>query len=248
MRTAILHSVRNKARRFPGKVLKPVAGANLTAFLIRRLKTARAADRVIVATSTHPDDAVLCRIAEEEGVGCFRGSLDDKLRRYRDAARREGLEFVVVVDGDDPLVSIEHIDRIIEYAAAHPADFVLFEDLPLGATGFGVRASALERVCESRPEGDTEVWGRMFFDDPAFACVRLKETNPLWRRPEIRMTIDYPEDYAFLTAVVDGLRARRLDPTFANTMALLADRPEIVEINRGVQAAYESHLKKSTSR
>ena len=41
----------------------------------------------MIATSNDPRDAVLCAIAAGEGVGCFRGSADDKLRRYRDAAR-----------------------------------------------------------------------------------------------------------------------------------------------------------------
>ncbi len=244
MKSGVLLSVREKATRFPGKVLKPLgAGTNVTQFLLRRLKTSRWADAVVLATSNDPRDAVLCDIAAGEGVACFRGSADDKLRRYRDAARKYGLDFVVIVDGDDPFASVDHIDRIIAHAGTKGGDLVMFANLPLGATGFGLRADALERMCATRPESDTEVWGRLFRDDPSYACVDLREDDPVVARPEVRMTLDYPEDYEFFSAVVGAQRAE--DVTLESVMRFLAGRPEIVAINRGVQAAYETHLEKT---
>lgn len=245
MKPGILLSVREKATRFPGKVLKPLgAGTNVTQFLLRRLKTSTRADAVVLATSDDPRDSVLCEIAANEGVVCFRGSADDKLRRYRDAAHAHGFDFVVVVDGDDPFVSINHIDRIIAHASANPGDLIMFANLPLGATGFGLRTAALERMCAARPENDTEVWGALFRDDPSYVCIDLREDDPVLARPEVRMTLDYPEDYAFFTAVVGTQDASAV--TLESIMRFLADRPDIVAINRHVQAAYDAHLKKPT--
>jgi spore coat polysaccharide biosynthesis protein SpsF (cytidylyltransferase family) len=244
MKSGILLSVREKATRFPGKVLKPLgAGTNVTQFLLRRLKTSLRADAVVLATSNDPRDAILCELAAGEDVPCFKGSADDKLRRYRDAAREHRLDFVVIVDGDDPLVSVGHIDRIIAHAGTRGGDLMMFANLPLGATGFGLRADALERMCATRLESDTEIWGRLFRDDPSYACVDLREDDPVVARPEVRMTLDYPEDYAFFTAVVGPQRAE--DVTLESVMRFLAGRPEIVAINRDVQAAYEAHLKKA---
>jgi spore coat polysaccharide biosynthesis protein SpsF len=237
--------VREKATRLPGKVLKPLGDGNVTQFLLRRLKESRRADVTIVATSTDPRDQVLCDIATAEGVACFRGSLDDKLVRYRDACRTFGLDFAVVVDGDDPFVSIEHIDRLIAHAEDAPVDYVVFDGLPLGAAGFGLAASALERVCRDRPEANTEVWASHFLDNPAFVCDRLTETDDRYRRPQLRMTLDYEEDYRLFKTVVDGLSAQGQASSFANIMAFLADNPEVACINAGVQQAYEAHLRLS---
>jgi spore coat polysaccharide biosynthesis protein SpsF (cytidylyltransferase family) len=199
---------------------------------------------VCLATSDDPRDAVLTEIAESEGALAFRGSADDKLLRYRDAARTHGIDFVVIVDGDDPFISISHIDRIIDHAASNAGDFIMFDNLPLGATGFGLRVSALEQVCGSRPESDTEVWGSLFTEDPAYTCVSLSESDILLARPEVRMTLDYPEDYEFFSTIVAHKAAE--DVTFEWVMEYLADHPEIVEINRDIQAAFEAHLKKSS--
>lgn len=245
MTAGILLSVREKATRLPGKVLKPLGDGNVTQFLIRRLRQSKRAERVVLATSTDPRDTVLVALAEREGIAATRGSGDDKLLRYRDACRAFKLDFAVIVDGDDPFVSVEHIDRLIDDYQANPVDYVICEGLPLGATGFGVAASALERVCDGRPEQDTEVWARLFLDDGRFVCRTLPESNPRYARPDIRMTLDYEEDYRFFAAVVDGLRAQGAPPTFAEIMAFLAAHPEVIAINQGAQEKYERHLNKS---
>lgn len=248
MKSGIFLSVREKATRFPGKVLKPLGGKPLTVFLLERLATSRRANKVVLTTSTDPRDRVLCELAEAAGFAFFCGSPDDKLLRYRDAARAFDLDYAVIVDGDDPFVSIEHIDSIIAHNAERPTDFTVCGDLPLGATGFGLRREALEEICTNRPEQDTEVWGRLLLDDPRFTCATLDELDPAFRRPDIRMTLDYPEDYDFFTAVVDGLSATGREPDFATIMAFLAEHPEVAEINRGVQEKYERHLRQSAAK
>lgn len=247
MTAGILLSVREKATRLPGKVLKPLGDGNVTQFLIRRLRQSKRASRVVLATSIDPRDAALATLAEQEGIAATRGSKDDKLLRYRDACRAFSLEFAVIVDGDDPFVSVEHIDRLVDAYRDNPADYMICEGLPLGATGFGIAAAALERVCDGRPEQDTEVWARLFLDDRRFLCRSLPESNPAYARPDIRMTLDYEEDYRFFVTVVEGLRAQGAgaQPTFAEIMAYLAAHPEAVAINQGAQEKYEQHLSRS---
>ena len=246
MKAGILLSVRAKATRLPDKALKPLAGsATVTEHLLRRLAGARRADTVILATSTDPRDAVLAAIAATAGFASFRGSPDDKLLRYRDAATEAGLDFVVVVDGDDPFVSVTHIDRIFAHAEQHGGDYVIVDGLPVGATGFGLSTDGLRLVCAGRDEANTEIWASHYLDNPGLHCKKLAETDPRWLRPDIRMTLDYPEDYAFFTAVADGLAAEGRDTSFENVMEYLAAHPETAEINRGVQEAYEAHLKRS---
>lgn len=247
MTTGILLSVREKATRFPGKVLKPLGDCNVTEFLLRRLKGVRNADCVILATSVDPRDAVLAETAIREGAIAFRGSEDDKLMRYRDAARTYKLDYVIVVDGDDPFVSARHIEELIAVQQASAPDFIVYDGLPLGATGFGVSREGLERVCENKEARNTEVWGHLFTENAVFKSESLEETDPVLNRPDIRMTLDYPEDYEFFLAVIEGLAADRSPPDFENVMALLQHRPDIVGINAGVAETYAAHLAASRS-
>ncbi len=244
MRTGILLSVREKAKRFPGKVLKPLGNSKtVTEFLLDRLKNSVSADKVILSTSTDKRDNVLCEIAQQCNVESFRGSEDDKLLRYRDTAKEHNLDFVVIVDGDDPFISVEHIDKIISYAENKSVDYLIYENLPLGATGFGVRVSALDNICNSRPEEDTEVWGHYFTKNKLFHCHYLIEENSSLARPDVRMTLDYPEDYLFFQTVATALLNQHKDCSLQNIIEYLEQNPDVIKINSSVQKLYEENLR-----
>jgi spore coat polysaccharide biosynthesis protein SpsF (cytidylyltransferase family) len=85
---------------------------------------AKSIDKVILATSTHPDDQILADLAEKEGFLLFRGSEDDKLDRYHQAAIEYGLDAVIVVDGDDPLCFPEGVDIVAAALREGGADCV----------------------------------------------------------------------------------------------------------------------------
>jgi spore coat polysaccharide biosynthesis protein SpsF len=245
-KTAIFLSIREKATRLPKKVLLPIQGKTITEHLIARLKTARRPDQVILTTSTHPDDQVLADLAARCGIPCFCGSEDDKLDRYRQAARVFGIDFMVIVDGDDPFCDPEYIDRIIERYQKTHADFIRVQDLPLGANASGFRRAALEKVCQIKKENDTEVWGGYFTQTGLFQVETLEVPDPLLRRPEVRMTLDYEEDYRFFQEVFDALYVPGRVFSLKEVMDFLNRRPEVIEINRGVQKLYEENLGRHT--
>jgi spore coat polysaccharide biosynthesis protein SpsF (cytidylyltransferase family) len=244
MKSAIFLSVRDKATRLPGKITAPICGRRAIEHLIDRLKLAKRADMVVMTTSVHPDDSGLVNIAENESILVFRGSEDDKLLRYLDAAKKFGVEFCIVVDGDDLFADPITIDRIVDAYAKSKADYIICDGLPIGVTGFGVRTAALQEVVDTKAESDTEVWGGYFANNPKFNCLFL-DPPPRWNRPEWRMTLDYPEDLAFFTAVIEALYKPGQVFTFDEVVELLERRSDIAALNAGVKAKYEANLKKA---
>jgi spore coat polysaccharide biosynthesis protein SpsF len=243
--SAIFLSVRNKATRLPGKVLLDLEGATVTERLIERLKGAREADGIVVTTSIHPDDASLLEVARRCGVGAFRGSEDDKLDRYLQAAREFGVELVAVVDGDDPFSDPGYIDRLLVELRESNVDFATVADLPVGVAANAIRVSALEKVCAIKTEADTEVWAGYFTQTGLFK-TRILKADPPHRAPHLRMTLDYPEDYDFFRAVYRELHRPGRVFSLDEILELLRRRPEIGEINRGATARYEANLGRIT--
>lgn len=244
MKIGCLLSVREKATRLPGKVLLDMGGKPLTARLLERLAMAGRIDQVILATSTHADDKVLVDLAEREGFTAFRGSEDDKLDRYYQAALKHGLDAVIVVDGDDPFCFPEAIDQVADALREGNADCVYLSGLPLGAASTGLTTEALRRVLEMKDERDTEVWGGYFIGSGRFRSREIKIDDPLLNHPEIRLTLDYAEDYELVRQVVAALG--RTDFSSRELMELLVNqRPELATLNVEAQKRYESHLQKS---
>jgi spore coat polysaccharide biosynthesis protein SpsF len=242
MKTAIFLSIREKAKRLPGKVLREIRGKTVCEHLIDRLKLARKPDLLVMTTSTHPDDTVLCEMASRSGIPFFRGSEEDKLDRYLRAAEKFGIDFMVIVDGDDLFCSEEHIDLTIEANRRTQYDYISQQGLPLGAACFGIRQQALKTVCELKQERDTEVWGGYFTESGLFQVHMIQVEDPILHRPDIRMTLDYEEDLRFFEAVIDGLFHGAEIPPFRQVMTYLGDHPEIVALNQSVQEKYERNL------
>src|SRR5690606_32207910 len=159
MNIACVLSVRNKAKRYPGKVLSDIAGEPLTKRLLQRLKMAKKPSQIILSTSTNPDDESLVAIANEMGIPAFQGSEDDKLDRYYHTAVQYNLDAMVSVDGDDLLSLAECIEQIVDEVSTGQYDCVQLEGLPLGAYSIGVSTAGLAKVLEIKDSTNTEVWG-----------------------------------------------------------------------------------------
>lgn len=244
MRSAVFVSVRDKATRLPGKIYLDLGGRPAIERLIERVGQAKEPDLVVVCTSTHPDDAKLLATARACGVEGFAGSEDDKLDRYVDAAERYEVDFAAVVDGDDLFCEPTYIDRIIRERRERGGDYIVVDGLPLGATAFGIAMTAVQRVCEMKAESDTEVWGG-YFTRPGMFDVRRLEPDPADRRPDLRMTLDYPEDYDFFKTVYLALAPRSPVPSLREIIRFCDEHPEVAALNRGAQMRYETNLKRA---
>jgi spore coat polysaccharide biosynthesis protein SpsF len=242
--SAVFITVRMKSSRLPRKALLEIKGKPVIEHLIDRLKLAKSPDLIVLCTSTHPDDAVLVDVARKNGIEYFRGSEDDKLDRYLNAARRYSIDFIVVTEGDNIFYGPDIIDGIMDLYLRTKADYISCPGLPLGTAPHGIKVEALERVCQIKSERDTEVWGGYFADSGLFKVEHLEIPAEL-RRPEIRMTLDYPEDYEFIKAIFDRLYSPGKVFSLRDILSLLRKNPELMDMNRNVQEAYREHLKKS---
>ena len=124
-------------------------------------------------------------------------------------------------------------------------NYIIVDGLPLGATPFGIAIEALRRVCDLKQESDTEVWGS-YFTRPGLFDVRLLQAASEDRRPDLRMTLDYPEDYEFFRRVYLALSPSDSSPSLRDIIRYCDAHPEVAAINRDAQDRYERHLEKAT--
>jgi 3-deoxy-manno-octulosonate cytidylyltransferase (CMP-KDO synthetase) len=106
------------AQRFPGKPLHPIAGVPLVVRVLRQAMKSRLADAVLVAT----DDERVAAVVRDAGGTAVMTSPDLPSGTDRVRAAVEGTDATIVVNvqGDEPLMDPENVDRVIEYLASHP--------------------------------------------------------------------------------------------------------------------------------
>ena len=200
MNIGCLLSAREKSKRLPKKVILDLDGDPLILRLLKRLSLAQNIDKVILSTSVNEDDKVLVEIAKNNGYEYFCGSEDDKLDRYFQTAKKFDLDGVVIVDGDDLFCFPEYIDIVAKYLRSNQYDCIYIDGLPVGAASTGLTKTALKKVLEIKDEQDTEVWGGYFINSGRFNSKKIIVSDQLFNKPDLRLTIDYEEDFLFAKA------------------------------------------------
>jgi spore coat polysaccharide biosynthesis protein SpsF len=249
LKTGIFIIVRLGSTRLPRKAVLDILGKPVLEHLVERLKSARSADLVVICTTQNPVDDPIVEISRNTGVQVFRGSEEDMLDRLLQAALTYHVSHFVGVEGDDLLVDPEQVDEVAKLLLEKDADLIRCEGLPFGAAPIGVKVEALSKVCRLKTETKTATgWTRYFTESGHFNIVTMRVEDPELLHPEIRMTLDYPEDYEFFKTVFEELDKTGRPIRLREAVKLIMVRPDIKEINAGLEEKYWEHFGSSLPR
>src|SRR6188508_2758933 len=107
MKTVAIIQARLGSTRLPGKVLLDLAGEPMLARVVNRVRRAKRVNEVVIATTTEPRDDALESLCADRKWACSRGSENDVLDRYFQAAKAHQAEVVVRITSDCPLIDPE---------------------------------------------------------------------------------------------------------------------------------------------
>ena len=233
MKTAITITIRMKSTRLPQKALKKLSNKTLIDHLIERLKRAKLPDEIILCTSTNPQDNILVKVAKKNNIKCFRGDEDDVLNRLYKAAKKYNIDFIISTTGDNPLTDPEYVDKTIEKFQETNADYITSLDLPWGAFSYGVKIKALKKVLELKKESDTEVWGQYFTKSNLFKIEKIEVDKSL-KKPDLRLTVDTPEDFRLMEIIYDELYPKNPSFTLYDVIKLFKQNPKLKKFNEEI--------------
>ncbi|WP_201501363.1 cytidylyltransferase domain-containing protein [Psychrobacter cibarius] len=124
MKTVAIVQARMGSTRLPNKVMKEINGTPMIEVLLKRLAKSEQIDQIIVATSVDAKNDLLVRHVESLGYVCERGSENDVLERYYQAAKAHNADIVIRITGDCPLVDANLVDIAINDFKDHGVDYL----------------------------------------------------------------------------------------------------------------------------
>lgn len=122
MKSAVIVQARFGSTRLPGKVLLRLGSKTVLAHVLERCAQI-AADVVVCAVPTGPQDDRVAEEAASCGAYVTRGDEQDVLSRYADAARAIGADVVMRVTSDCPLIEPSLCTKVIEIVRRGVADY-----------------------------------------------------------------------------------------------------------------------------
>jgi spore coat polysaccharide biosynthesis protein SpsF len=135
LRIFAIIQARMASTRLPGKVLLDIGGEPMLVRVVERARRAVTLDGVIVATTTDPSDDQVAKLCQERDYPCYRGSTHDVLDRYYQACCKYGVDIVVRLTADCPVIDGTVIDETVNAFLGCPTKGMkpftgTFEDIP----------------------------------------------------------------------------------------------------------------------
>jgi spore coat polysaccharide biosynthesis protein SpsF len=233
---AILQA-RASSKRLDQKVLKKIMGKPMLVHEIERVQKASRIDKVIVATSLDTSDEPIANLAKDIGVEIFRGSLDDVLDRFYQAAIQHNPEYVVRLTGDCPLIDHKVIDAVIAHCVDGDFDYVsnaLTPTFPDGLDTEVIKFDALVKAWQkAKLISEREHVTPFIYNHPEqFKIGQFK--NPI-DLSHLRWTVDEAKDFELITHIYENLLPSKPDFNMSDVLKFLEAHPELKSYNTSIK-------------
>jgi len=238
-KAAAIIQARMGSTRLPGKVMKDLLGKPVLWHDIQRIKQSELIDEIIIATTTKKQDQVIYEKALEWGVKAFRGSEEDVLKRYYDAAAENGVDTVVRITSDCPLIDPQVIDEIITYyndnnytlvtnAGSNLENRTYPRGFDTEVFSFNVLEEAFNKAEERYQREHVTPFIYENYDDIYY----YKNDKDL---SNYRLTLDTKEDYELIKAVYDKLYKGKHNFYLNEIIELLDNNKELLKLNEKIK-------------
>lgn len=212
MNITTLHLVRSSSSRLPSKALMKIGDLTLIEHSIQR--SLKFKMKPIICTSINSDDDVFEKIALQNKVAIFRGSLNNKLKRIIDCSNFYKLEFIHVIDVDDPYFDPIQIRKSISLLKNKKFGIIMpsvKSSKGLASVGYSYNINFLNSNIDSKEADNVEMLDN-FFLNKKFKKKISKAENITYFNINARLTIDYIEDLKFfncLNSIVGNFATRK---------------------------------------
>ncbi|MBK4730643.1 glycosyltransferase family protein [Oxynema sp. CENA135] len=225
--------------RLPGKVLKQVLGKPLLEYQIERLRRVKLADEIVIATTTNQTDDPIVNLCDRLSVAYFRGSEQDVLERYYQAATAHKADVVIRVTSDCPLIDPQVINQVIDYYLQSQSNYDYVSNsikrtYPRGMDTEVFSYSVLEQAfLEATAQPDREHVTPFIYRQPQ--RYRLGHVTYSEDCSHHRWTVDTPEDFELIKKIIETVYPNEPYFTLEDCLGLLQQHPDWYFINSHIE-------------
>ena len=223
---------RMTSTRLPGKVLLEINGRPMIDYLFERLEFCRNLQKIVLATTINKEDDSIVDYAKKRGILYFRGSEHDVLARYYKAAKQFGIDHVMRITADCPLIDPQLCDQVIDVYFKEKVDYVhtgcsFAEGLDCEFFPFRVLKDI---YTNAKKKSEREHVSLYIKDHPElFKIITVQNKTD---DSKYRFTIDELEDFEVVKAIINSLYQKDSTPFNAKEIKrFLENHPDIFRKN-----------------
>jgi spore coat polysaccharide biosynthesis protein SpsF len=232
----IITQARYGSTRLPAKILKPLGDRTVLEHHLDRLRASGLP--VYVATTVEPESSQIVEICREREVGFFKGSIDDVLDRFFQCAKHFGLDVIVRVTSDCPLIDGQVIAEALKEYRKHDGTDVYLSNgqnrtFPRGFDFEIFSFQMLEEAHRNAIEIHEREHVTPYMYSGGISNVRIEHFMREIDSSKYRVTLDTDKDYELIKVLFDeyDCAAKSCD----EIIAILERNTQLHEMNRHVE-------------
>ncbi|MEE8059472.1 MAG: glycosyltransferase family protein [Pseudomonadales bacterium] len=224
---------RISSTRLPGKVTKSIMGEPMLALQLERIRRSVLINELVVATSNETDDDEIAELCTQRSIDCYRGSLDDVLDRFYQAAKIHAPDYIVRLTGDCPLVDPGVIDDVIAFCLKGGYDYASNTLDPTFPDGLDIEICRFDKLQQAAneavlPSEREHVTSFIESRPDQFMLGSYRQDEDL---SHLRWTVDEPEDFEVIQRIYQALYPTNADFRMAEILNLYQQHPELEQLN-----------------
>jgi len=239
MKVAAIIQARLGSTRLPGKILKKVMDKTLLEYQIERIRKAKNIDEIIIATTVKETDDTIIEMCKKLGLSYYRGSEDDVLSRYYEAAVKFEVDVIVRITSDCPIIDPKVIDKVIQTYLDHQEyiDYVsntLIRSYPRGLDTEVFSFKTLERTHKMAvlPSHREHVTAYIYHHPEEFNLENVSDEQDFSHH---RWTVDTIEDFRLISNIISHLYIDKKDFSYEDVLDVMNRYPEWYLINHHIE-------------
>lgn len=238
-KVAALLACRAESTRLYAKPLQLVGDRSILQHLLERLAQVRRIDEIVLAISDSASAPIFVAFARERALRYILGPEQDVLGRLIAGADAFDVDVAVRVTTENPYIYWENLDTLISDHLATKAALSVTTELPVGSAVEVVSVAAWREVHRRGTDRQRrQAPSEYLLQHRDRFTVRSVAAPADVAAPELRLTVDSPEDLQLVRLIWDALHpSHELIPLSA-IVTLLRARPDLVEINGHLRAPY----------
>ncbi len=237
----IIIQARTGSTRLPQKMILPFyKEEGIFSLIINRLTTILKKENIILATSTNENNDILVEIANKYGINCFRGSENDVLQRFIDAAKEFKAEKIIRVCADNPFLDVDYLNFLLDNFEKSDRDYMSFctsEETPTIKTHYGfwaeaVTLNALEKVVSLTDENlyHEHVTNFIYANPDVFNIKFFNIPEEIESHDDIRLTIDTKVDFDIQKEIFNNVYKAKPNFNAFDVIAFLNENKQYMKV------------------
>lgn len=236
MTEGVFIPIRLSSERLPRKILKLVDRKPILHHMLDRIMKSNfinSKKNIVICTTNEKVDDILEKKVKNYGASVFRGSKNDLIKRFYDANKIFKFNQILLIDGDDPLIFPEHLDKVMRELKISKYECVYTSDLPFGLNVKSISSYALKKVYNNylSTKNDTG-FGLYFTNSKILKSKKINNFKFNNLLSKARLTMDYIEDFKLIKNIIQNFYYKsNCDYSFKKFEKYIVGNHKILNIN-----------------